>query len=89
MTIYLPVDGNDVAGWELANAPSGTPQVELESAWHDVTIAPDGLSISIPIAGPNDLTPPTGAVVITKTQRPRIRIAGVIRTGGSIILRTS
>jgi hypothetical protein len=89
MAIELPSDGNDTATWVLTNSPTGTPQVELEGTWHNVAIANNGTVISIPIAGPTDLTPPTGAVIITKTQRPRVRVAGVIRQGGSIYLRTT
>ena len=89
MAIELPSDGNDTATWVLTNSPTGTPQVELESIWHDVIVTNDGTVISIPIAGPADLAPPTGAVIITKTQRPRVRVAGVIRQGGSIYLRST
>jgi hypothetical protein len=84
MTVRLERDGRDVATWVLTDPPVGTPQAEIDGAWHNLTVT--GSEASLSICGP-DMTPPEpGAVVVTVSCRPRVRVDDVIRMAGRIEL---
>lgn len=84
MTVRLERDGRDVATWTLTAAPAGTPQAEIDGAWHDLSVS--GAKASLSVCGPDMLPPEPGAVVVTVSQRPRVRVDDVIREAGRIEL---
>jgi hypothetical protein len=84
LTVRLEKDGRDIATWTLTDPPTGTPQAEIDGAWHDLTVT--GTAASISICGPDMDPPEPGAVVITASQRPRVRVDDVIREAERIEL---
>jgi hypothetical protein len=82
MTVRLERDGRDVATWTLTDAPTGTPQAEIDGTWHTLTVS--GSLASLSVCGPEMTPPEPGAVIVQVSQRPRIRVAGVIREAGRI-----
>ena len=84
MTVRLERDGRDDATWTLTDPPAGQPQAELNSDWYDLTV--NGTAASISICGPDLVPPEPNAVVITASQRPRVRVDDVIREAGRIEL---
>ena len=84
MTVRLEHDGRDVATWTLTDPPQGAAQAEIDGVWHTLTVT--GSLASLSICGPAMLPPAAGAVVVQTSQRPRIRVDGVIREDGRIEL---
>ena len=84
MSVRLQRDGRDVATWTLSNPPAGTPQVEIDGVWHDLTVS--GSLASLSVCGPTMSPPYAGAVVVQTSQCPRVRVDGVIRTADGIYL---
>lgn len=84
MTVRLEKDGRDVATWTLTDPPAGTPEVEIGGDWYTLTVT--GTAASLAICGPDMNPPEPGAVIITTSQRPRVRVDDVIREAGRIEL---
>lgn len=61
MSIYMPRDGRDVAGWVLTDRPNGsTPQMESDGVWYDLLDTPvtdehDSLVASVTLTGGEEL----------------------------------
>jgi hypothetical protein len=77
-------DGRDVFTWTLENAPIGTPQVEIDGAWHDLVM--DDLGGSLNVHGPDCDDPELGSVPVTQSQAVRLQVDDVIRPAGFIRL---
>jgi hypothetical protein len=77
-------DGRDVFTWAIENPPVGTPQVEVDGAWHD--LAMDDLEGSLHVHGPDCTDPETGSVEVTESQAVRLQVDDVIRSAGFIRL---
>lgn len=75
-------DGRDVFTWTLDSPPVGTPEVELNGAWHALSV--DEAEGSINVHGTLCDDPEGGSVEIPVSQTVRVQVDDVIRSAGYI-----